>query len=72
MSKKEYNKILIIRTGAIGDVVHTTNLVHSIKKENCSAQIHYMTSKTIIPLIANDSAIDKVIIINPKFKQLCV
>ena len=34
MSEKEYNKILIIRTGAIGDVVHTMNLVHAITKEN--------------------------------------
>ena len=32
--KKTFNKILIIRVGAIGDVVHTTNLVHLIITDN--------------------------------------
>ena len=39
------NKILIIRTGAIGDVVHTTNLYRAIKKSDPNIEIHYLTSK---------------------------
>lgn len=69
MSKKEYNKILIIRTGAIGDVVHTMNLVHAITKAYDKAQIHYLTSEVIMPLIADDPSIRKVITVNPKFKM---
>lgn len=69
MKKHNYDKILIIRTGAIGDVVHTTNLVHAIKEENQNAEIHYLTSATILPIIENDNAINKIITINPKFKM---
>ena len=58
--KKTFNKILIIRVGAIGDVVHTTNLIHSIKKAYPDVQIHYATSSLIKPLIENDKDIQKV------------
>lgn len=61
-------KLLIIRTGAIGDVVHTTALFRAIKKCNPKIQIHYMTSKLIEPLLSEDTDIDKVLIIEPKFK----
>ena len=66
--KKTFNKILIIRVGAIGDVVHTTNLVHSIKKSYPDVKIHYATSELIKPLIENDKDIQHVFTINPKFK----
>lgn len=65
--KKTFNKILIIRVGAIGDVVHTTNLVHSIKKACPDVQIHYATSGLIKPLIENDKDIQKVWVMNTKF-----
>ena len=61
-------KICIIRTGAIGDVVHTTNLVHSIKKIYKDVEIHYATSDLIKPLIENDKDIKKIVVITPKFK----
>lgn len=69
MKNKEYKKILIIRTGAIGDVVHTTNLFRAIKKFKNEVEIHYLTSETIKPLLVNDKDIDKVLTINPKFKM---
>ena len=65
---KNIKKILIIRTGAIGDVVHTTALYRAIKKNNPDILIHYMTSELISPLLTNDPDISKVININPKFK----
>lgn len=54
-------KILIIRLGAIGDVVHTTNLYRSIKKSYPQTTIHYMTTKIQSCFLENDKDIDKVI-----------
>lgn len=68
MRNNLYNKILIIRTGAIGDVVHTTCLYRAIKKAYPDIKIHYLTSELIKPLIIEDPDIEKVITINPKFK----
>ena len=66
--ENKFKKILIIRTGAIGDVVHTTNLVHSIKKAYPETVIHYMTNPMLEFMLENDETIEKVITINPKFK----
>lgn len=64
----KYKKILIIRTGAIGDVVHTTNLVHSIKKAYPDVRIDYMAKELVTFIPENDKDIEKVITINPRFK----
>ena len=61
-------KILIIRAGAIGDVVHTTNLFRSIKTTYKDIKVHYLTSELIKPLLIEDPDIEKVYTINPKFK----
>lgn len=63
-------KILIIRLGAIGDVIHTSNVYRSIKKAYPDSEIHYLTTidKT---LIENDKALTKIWDIKPKeFKVL--
>ncbi len=70
MMSREYKKVLIIRTGAIGDVVHTSALFRSIKKKYPDIKIHYMTCELIAPLLKEDPDIDKVITINPKFSLL--
>ncbi len=44
MDKNTKKKILIIRLGAIGDVVHTSNVYRSIKKLYPDCEIHYFTS----------------------------
>lgn len=59
-------KILIIRTGAIGDVVHTTNTYRAVKKAYPSAQIHYLTTKVQSSLLENDFDLSSVIIIDKK------
>lgn len=64
----DYKKILIIRTGAIGDVVHTTNLVHSIKKAYHDVRIDYMAKELVTFIPENDKDITKVITIDPRFK----
>ena len=40
-----YKKILILRQGAIGDVVHTTNIFRSIKAKHPEVEIDYLTGK---------------------------
>ncbi len=56
-------KVLIIRLGAIGDVVHTTETFRSIKRLYPEVKIHYLTSKVPSFLIENDPDLDKVIVI---------
>ena len=67
---KKINKILIIRLGAIGDVVHTSNVYRSIKAKYPDVEIHYLTSPIIKPIIEFSSDLDKVITINPKELKL--
>ncbi len=65
---KKINKILIIRLGAIGDVVHTTNLYRALKKNYSNIKIHYLTSSLISPLLEEDPDLEKVLTIDSKFK----
>ena len=58
MDKKK--KILIIRLGAIGDVVHTTVIPKSIKTAHPDYEIHYLTQAENIPLLENCDYIDKI------------
>ena len=62
------SKILIIRIGAIGDVVHTTNLYRSIKQQYPNTEIHYLTSSLIAPLLEADCDISKIITMPIDFK----
>ena len=68
MQKSDIKKLLIIRIGAIGDVVHTSALFRSIKHSNPDVEIHYLTSELIKPLLTEDSDIAKVITAPKKFK----
>lgn len=54
-------KILIIRLGAIGDVVHTTEVYRSIKRKYPDIKIHYLTSTLPSILLNNDPDIEKII-----------
>ncbi len=68
MKQGKINKILIIRTGAIGDVVHTTALVHSVKKAYPDVEIHYLSSSLVEFMLQQDPAVSRVISLNPKFR----
>ena len=54
-------KVLIIKLGAIGDVIHSTMLAQSIKKAEPNCIVHFMTTDFIVPLLENNPDIDKVI-----------
>ena len=53
-------KILIIRLGAIGDVVHSTIIQQSVKQKYPESEIHFLTSDFIAPLLENDPNLAKV------------
>ncbi len=69
MQNNDIKKILIIRIGAIGDVVHTTALYRAIKKNCPDIKIDYLTSELIKPLIINDPDLENIFTVNPKFKM---
>jgi ADP-heptose:LPS heptosyltransferase len=52
-------KILIIRLGAIGDVVHSTVIQQAIKEAHSDVQFHFLTSDFITPLLENDPNLAK-------------
>jgi len=58
------SKILIIRLGAIGDVVHTTNTYRAIKNSFSEVKIHYLTTGTQACFLENDPDIEKVWIVS--------
>ena len=57
MSKK---RVLIIKLGAIGDVVHTTIIASAIKQKHPDWIVDFLTLKPIIPLIENNKDIDNI------------
>ena len=67
MSILNHNKILIIRTGAIGDVVHTSALVQSIREASPQTEIHYLSNKMMEFMFKENPDINKFIDLNPKF-----
>ena len=56
-----YKKILILRQGAIGDVVHTTNIFRSIKAKHPEVEIDYLTGKVPSMLLEHDTRLNRVI-----------
>lgn len=67
--EKKKKKILVIRLGAIGDVVHTTIIPKSIKLKHPEYEIHYLSEKHIVPLLKNNPYIDNVIELDPSRKR---
>lgn len=57
-------KVLLIRFGAIGDVVETTGLLRSLKKAGFCT--HYLTGKIPSTLLEKDMDLDKLLILEKK------
>lgn len=53
-------KILVIRFGAIGDVVHSSIIQSAIKSQYPDSVVHFMTSTMIAPIIQRDKNLEKV------------
>lgn len=51
--------ILIIKTGALGDVLRTTTLLHPLRRKFPDAHITWITAPSALPLLATNPAIDE-------------
>ncbi len=60
MKNQKIKKILILRFGAIGDVVHSTELFRSIKRKYPHVAIHYVAFNIPSLNIKNDPDLEKV------------
>jgi len=60
MNKIQVKKVLIFRLGAIGDVVHTTALIRSLKAFDSKISIQYLTTKIPSQLLEYDHDLDKI------------
>ncbi|MBW2981185.1 glycosyltransferase family 9 protein [Candidatus Woesearchaeota archaeon] len=58
--------ILIIKTGALGDVLRTTSLLKGLKRKYKDSTISWITSGRAKDLLINNELIDKIYLINNK------
>lgn len=59
-------KVLFIRLGAIGDVVHTTATYQTLKNQTPDLQIDYLTSPMMVDLLSNDPALQTIYALDRK------
>lgn len=62
-------KILIIKLGALGDVVRTLPLAKAIKSKYPSSKLYWITKKESLELLENNPYIDKVLALPYKGKE---
>jgi len=64
------HKILVIRFSSIGDIVLTTPVVRSIKKQLPDVSIHYLTKKQFGRLLEVNPFVDRVFTISDKVSEV--
>lgn len=69
MQENSVKKILIIRLGAIGDVVNSTIIAQAIKTAYPQYVIHFITASYICPLLENNPYLGKVIPVDMQRKD---
>ncbi|WP_394907203.1 glycosyltransferase family 9 protein [uncultured Mesonia sp.] len=62
-------KILIIQQKMIGDVLTSSILFEAIRKENPSAELHYLIYSHTLPVVLNNPYIDKIIEFTPQVEK---
>ncbi len=60
MREKKKLKVLILRFGALGDIVHTTIIAQAIKKQYPDYEVHYCVETRYSDILKNNSDIDKI------------
>ncbi|MEZ4799676.1 MAG: glycosyltransferase family 9 protein [Flavobacteriales bacterium] len=60
------NKILVIQTAFIGDVILATGVVETLRSEFPDAQIDFLLRKGNESLLANNASLNKVVVWNKK------
>lgn len=63
-------KVLIIKLGAIGDIVHTSIICEAIKSKHPDWTIDFLTSKDFVKLLENHPYIDNIIPWEQEYKSL--
>jgi ADP-heptose:LPS heptosyltransferase len=61
---KMRKKILVIKFGAMGDVLRTTSILQSLKEKYRKSNIYWVTKKNALPLLKNNSYIKKLFFYN--------
>ncbi|MBN8701724.1 MAG: glycosyltransferase family 9 protein [Bacteroidetes bacterium] len=63
-------KILIIRFSSIGDIVLTTPVIRCLKKQLSDVEIHYLTKKAYVDLVAPNPYVSKVYTLDASLKEV--
>ena len=59
-------KVLVIQIKMIGDVLASTVICETIKKNHPEAEIHYLIQKNTFAVVDNNPFVDKVIFFEPE------
>src|SRR3989338_8726409 len=62
-------KILIIKFGALGDVLRTTSVLHGLKEKYKISQIYWLTLSNAEPLLAKNHYIDEVLVYSQEMRK---
>lgn len=54
--------ILIIKLDAIGDVLRTTSILHSLKKKYSESSINWLTKANAVDLLKNNDFVDRILV----------
>lgn len=63
MAEAAPSRILIVRTSAMGDVVHTLPLAHALRRHLPAARIGWVVERAFAPLLEGSSALDEVLVV---------
>jgi ADP-heptose:LPS heptosyltransferase len=63
-------KILLIRFSSIGDIVLTSPLLRTLKKQMKNCEIHFLTKKQFLPVLQANPHIDKLHLLDDNMKAL--
>lgn len=66
---KSHLKILILRLGALGDIVHTTIMAQAIKAAYPDSEVHYCVEERYFDVVKNHPNVDKVHLYNQKLRK---
>lgn len=62
-------RILLIKTGAMGDVLRTTTLLAPLERAYPNAQITWVTDKTALPLLRANPRVTRLLALDPESAQ---
>ena len=62
-------KIAVIQPKMIGDVLITSVIFEELKQKFPTAELHFIVNKNTIPVLENNSFIDKIIILDPNIEK---